>query len=114
MNHLLEITNFAEKLAPLDALTYGGGVVLLGMGTVFAVLIIIWVVLACFKFFFHDLKFIGKNKKAPVVEATPEVVASPAASDEEEIIAVIAAAIAMAESESANGTKFRVVSFNRK
>ena len=114
MNHLLEITNFSEKLAPLDALTYGGGVVLLGMGTVFSVLIIIWVVLACFKFFFHDLKFVGKNKKTPVVESVPEVVAPHTTPDEEEIIAVIAAAIAMAESESASGTKFRVVSFNRK
>ena len=113
MNHLLEITNFGEKLAPLDALTYGGGVVLLGMGTVFSVLIIIWVVLTCFKFFFHDLKFTGK-KKAPVAQTVQEVVAAPVHSDEEEIIAVIAAAIAMAESESANGTKFRVVSFNRK
>ena len=114
MNHLLEITNFGEKLAPLDALTYGGGVVLLGMGTVFSVLIIIWIVLACFKFFFHDLKFARKSKKAPAVETVPEVVATPTAPDEEEIIAVIAAAIAMAESESASGTKFRVVSFNRK
>ena len=114
MNHLLEITNFGEKLAPLDALTYGGGVVLLGMGTVFSVLIIIWVVLTCFKFFFHDLKFAKKPKKTPVAETVTEVVATPVHSDEDEIIAVIAAAIAMAESESANGTKFRVVSFNRK
>ena len=38
-------------------------------------------------------------------------VASPT---ECEIIAVIAAAIAMAESESSNGAKFRVVSFRRK
>ena len=114
MNHLLEITNYSEKLAAGDAFTFGGGVVLLGMGTVFSVLIIIWAVLACFKFFFHDLKFAGKTKKVIVAETPAEVVATPAASNDEEIVAVIAAAIAMAESESANGTKFRVVSFNRK
>ena len=114
MNHLLEITNYGEKLAAGDAFTFGGGVVLLGMGTVFSVLIIIWAVLACFKFFFHDLKFAKKPKKTPVVETVTEVATAPAASDDEEIIAVIAAAIAMAESESASGTKFRVVSFNRK
>ena len=114
MNHLLEITNYGEKLAPLDALTYGGGVVLLGLGTVFSVLVIIWIVLMAFKFFFHDLKFAKKPKKTPVAETVTEVATAPAASDDEEIIAVIAAAIAMAESESASGTKFRVVSFNRK
>lgn len=114
MNHLLEITNYGEKLAPGDAFTFGGGVLLLGIGTVFSVLIIIWAVLVCFKFFFHDLKFAKKTKKVTVAETPAVVVATPAVPNDEEIVAVIAAAIAMAESESANGTKFRVVSFNRK
>ena len=54
------------------------------------------------------------DKKAdvpPTVEAAPEVPATSAGNDEE-IVAVIAAAIAAANSEMPN-KKFRVVSFKR-
>ena len=69
--------------------------------------------LLLFKFFFHDLpqkkKSVASVPKAPVVsEPVPTV-----SSNDEEIVAVIAAAIAMAESES-DGIKFRVVSFKRR
>ena len=47
---------------------------------------------------------------APVA---PVVVAAPTVNEDEELIAVLAAAIAMAESENL-GAKFRVVSFRRK
>ena len=67
------------------------------------------------------LCFYFKNKKADSnADNTNEVSSAQSAenanisvADDEEIIAVIAAAIAMAESES-NGLKFRVVSFRRK
>ena len=117
MNYLLAAeVNPSEKLSALDALSYGGGVVLLGMATVFAVLIILWVTLIIFKFFFHDLKLGTKIKvERPVVEKAPEPAPAPVyTSTDDEIVAVIAAAIAAAESESANGAKFRVVSFKRK
>ena len=73
-------------------------------------------VLSCFvfafKFFFHDLA--QKKKATPKVvqsvEAAPVTVSK---TNDEEIVAVIAAAIAMAESES-DGIKFRVVSFKRR
>ena len=104
-----------EPLSFLDSLSYGGGVVLLGMATVFAVLIIIWIALMLFKFFFHDLKIgtkLVKEKPAPtVIEPAPVYVHAPT---DEEIVAVIAAAIAAAESEAPAGAKFRVVSFRRK
>ena len=90
------------------ALAFGGIMLLIGMLTVFAVLCTIWACLSIFKVAFHGVE--KKEKPAPVVEVAP--VATPV-NDDTEIIAVIAAAIAMAESEN-GGAKFRVVSFNRK
>ena len=93
-----------------EKLSYGGQMLLLGMGAVFAVLFIIFLCLTVFKFVF------SKNSTPKVkVETAPVVVAPKQTSspkNDEEIVAVIAAAIAMAESES-SGVKFRVVSFRR-
>ncbi len=96
-----------------NALLFGGAMLLIGIGTVFAVLVLLWICLMLFKLFFHDIptKRASKQKIEP---APVKVAAAPAAvSAEGEIVAVIAAAIAMAESES-SGMKFRVVSFKRK
>ena len=118
MNFLLEITkdDYSSKIIDtkgfIETLGFGGQMVLLGMATVFAVLAIIWVCLTIFKFAFQEKP--KSNKKA--VEEAPAVVEPvPVArsSQDEEIVAVIAAAIAMAESENA-GLKFKVVSFKRK
>lgn len=116
MNFLLEFTadQFAQKnLAIEDILSSGGMVVLTGMLTVFAVLAILWLTLVIFKFFFHDIKNKSTKTKAVATEASP-VVSTVVASPDEELVAVIAAAIAMAESECGTGVKFRVVSFRRK
>lgn len=96
--------SFAEKFM------YGGQMLLLGMGAVFAVLLIIYLCLLVFKSVFS-------KASAPKVKVEPMPVAPmptkpPSAPTNEEIVAVIAAAIAMAESES-SGVKFRVVSFKR-
>ena len=68
--------------------------------------------LFAFKYFFHDLA--QKKNSLPKQENidVPEPVCVAPAEDEE-IVAAIAAAIAMAESES-DGVKFRVVSFKRR
>ena len=111
MNLLLEI-NPNESLSFWDALGYGGQTVLLGMATIFAVLIIIWIALALMKNLLHGVS----SKKADEPTVTAEPVTPPPVvrvSADDEIVAVIAAAIAMAESES-NGARFRVVSFRRK
>lgn len=116
MNFLLEFTKeqYSQKKLPIgDVLTSGLEVVLTGMLTVFGVLILLWGALVAFKFFFHDLPARKKITKDEVAEPAP-VYQAPAASDDEEIIAVIAAAIAMAESECGGNKQFRVVSFNRK
>ena len=107
MNFLLN-SNLGENLA------LGGEVVLVGVATVFAVLGIIWAFLVVFKFVFYDMKqgatkaAVESKKDAPVT-----VTYEPTVTDDTEIIAVIAAAIAAAETEYV-GLKFRVVSYRRK
>ena len=95
-----------------NKLSFGGEMLLLGMGTVFSVLIIIMISMYLFKLFLHDIpaKRKADEVKAPTVYTQTDSV--PVATDNDEIIAVIAAAIAMAESET-QGAKFRVVSFKR-
>ena len=115
MNFLLDVSN-VDITKPIegvsDKLAYGGQMLLIGLATVFSVLIILWFTLILFKFFFHDL---GKGKKTKEVktESAPTY-QSGNTPDEKEIVAVITAAIAMAESECAGTKQFRVVSFRRK
>ena len=108
------LLNKSERIDNIgDVFSFGGSMVLIGMATIFAVLCALWGCLVLFKIFFHDLP---EKKAKAAVETVSEEVAAPVATetfDESEIIAVIAAAIAMAESESTD-TKFRVVSFKRK
>lgn len=93
-----------------------------GMLIIFAVLAVIWAVLAVFKVIFAG-KTDKKEKAAETPEKKPEVVppaATPiaqapvsASSSDEEIVAAITAAITlMREAEGTTGT-FRVVSFRR-
>ena len=99
-----------------QALGYGGFMLLVGMATVFAVLCTLWICLVLFKLGFHDLpeKRKAKALASKVAEAAPvATVTNEQEGLSGEIVAAIAAAIAMAESES-SGIKFRVVSFRRK
>lgn len=120
MNFLLEITKDDYSTAIIntkglaETLGFGAQILFIGMLAVFAVLTILWFCMIGFKFFFHDLKS-GKAQKTPALSTVPETKPyEPVASTDEEIVAVIAAAIAMAESESGGGIKFRVVSFKRR
>ena len=109
---IIDFSNF--KFSDLgDALVFGASVLAIGMLTIFAVLCLLWLCLFIFKLLFHDLpkKRSKKKKNAPVI-ITPEKVVDHSATDEEELVAVITAAIAMAESDH-SGMKFRVVSFKR-
>ena len=105
------IAGFADKLA------YGGKMLLVGMGIVFAVLVSLCIVLLLFNAISSRLLSGDKTVSAPKKAAPVAVVApqpAPSASNEqEEIIAVIAAAIAAASAENPSA-KFRVVSFKRK
>ena len=96
----------------LDKLTYGGMMLLIGILTVFSVLMIILLVLLAFKGVFGKVsKTKVSQQKTERSEPVPAVVAAP--TQDEEIVAAISAAIAMAESES-DGIKFRVVSFKKR
>ena len=116
MNFMLDI-NSIDKAKPIenfgDKLFYGGQMLLIGMLTVFSVLITLWITLTLFKLVFHDLPS-RKQRVKEIKEETAPVHQEVAVSDDDEIIAVIAAAIAMAESECGGNKQFRVVSFNRK
>ncbi len=105
MSFLLDAT-YLENLAQ-GAMIFGAGIAI-----VFSVIFILFLTLMVFKFVFHDLKVKKPVKKADPAPVIPSYV-PPVANENEEIVAVIAAAIAMAEAES-GGVKFRVVSFKRK
>ena len=101
-----------------DAIKYALEMTLLGMGMIFAVLGVLWGVLAIFKLVFARPK---KEKKAESVAiaveelapvAEPEVVAA----DDGELIAILTAAIMAYEAEQnpdAPIGNFRVVSYRR-
>jgi hypothetical protein len=108
---MLEV-NPNETMSFLDAFTFGGQTALIGMITIFTVLVIIWGALTLFRLFLYDIP----NKKKIEEPAVTESKAHPndeVINDSSEIVAVIAAAIAAAEADS-NGAKFKVVSFRRK
>ena len=117
MNFLLDVNNIdiTKKIDNLgDKFFYGGRMLLIGIMTVFAVLVLLWIALIGFKFFFHDLPRGEKKTKSVKVEQPAPVQYAPVVSGNDEIVAVIAAAIAMAENDCGGNTKFRVVSFKRK
>ena len=116
------IEDFSQKIVDFanfnpsqlgEALAFGGAVLLIGMLAIFAVLTLLWGCLILFRIVMSGMT---KKKSKPVnVDAPINATPTPAVNTpkESEIVAVIAAAIAMAESES-NGVKFKVVSFKRK
>ena len=108
----MENVNPNATLPFLDALSYGGQMFLIGIITVFAVLGVIFLCLLVFKYAFAKVGSSAPKKEAPAV--APAMQAPVQRASDSELVAVIAAAIAMAESESGNGAKFRVVSFRRK
>ena len=118
MDFLLKISSeqYGDKIIEtegfLETLGFGGQMLLLGIGTVFSVLLIIWFSLTMFKFVFAKSSTPKKSAKV-INEAIEEPAVTTTDASDDEIVAVISAAIAMAESES-DGVKFRVVSFRRR
>jgi len=110
-----------EKFAPFSAEAWGyaAQMTILGMGMIFAVLALLWLVLSLFKFVFVGKSEESKNKESNKAEDTPreEMPVAPAVSevvDDATTAAVITAAIAayMAE-QGVSQDGFRVVSFKR-
>ena len=115
MNFLLEITaaDYADKIIKThgfgEVALFGLEMVAIGMLAVFGVLSLIWLALVLFE------KVFAQDSKPKMESVADEVIAAPTvqSTSDDEIVAVIAAAIAAAESERP-GMKFRVVSFNRR
>ena len=105
-----------------EAWAEAGKVTLLGMGMIFAVLALLWLVLAVFKVLFvkNGAKKPAETKveKAPAADPVPAAAPVANASNDEELIAVITAAVAAYRAseegmDSAQAGGFRVVSFKR-
>ena len=113
-NFILSISpdQYAEKLNFSEALGFGGQMLLIGMLAIFSVLGIIWALLTVFKMVFTNID--KKEKPKEVKEEVSAPAPAPVYTADAEIVAVLAAAIAMSETESGNNLKFRVVSFRRK
>ncbi len=103
-----------------DKLAVGGEVALRGMGTVFAVLILIWILVELLHLLLGDKTKPAKKKVeiSPAPESAngeeikePVTPVVPPAAPDYELVAVITAAIAAASGSSPNS--FRVISFKR-
>lgn len=105
--------DYSKSMEMSEAIPYGLQTVLLGMGVVFAVLIILMAVLTVFKYVFY--KPAKSETKATESKKAPEPIPEPAPvvpeTDDAELVAVITAAIAAML--DAPTTSFRVVSFRR-
>ena len=111
-----------------DAWKFAGQMTLMGMAMVFAVLAILWGVLAIFK-----LIFAGKTPKAPKEAKAPKQESKPApaaqddvltaviaasiqayqAEENQQLVAVLTAAVAAYRANEGASGEFRVVSFKR-
>lgn len=112
--------NFGDRMA------FGGQMLLLGMGTVFSVLILLWIIIALLHLLVgvlpEKLKAARREKAAPApvnnekpvsdVPVSAEIAETSAAeADDGELVAAIAAAVASYTGKPQSS--FRVVSFKR-
>lgn len=120
MNNILTLANSA--LGATDIVAEGLKTTVIGIGIVFAVLILLWAVLTVMHKVF-EIAFGNKQnpKETPPPQATPPVqqtTAAPAttvpANDNGKLIAVITAAISTYRQQSGQDGNFRVVSFRRR
>ena len=121
MNYMMLASLAATNMTFGERAAYAGRMLLVGMLMIFAVLTLLWVVLAISKLLFAEDKKSAdepKVKAAPAVPApTPAVKAAPATpapvADDAAIVAAITAAIAAARADEGCIGSFRVVSFRR-
>ena len=121
---LAETNDIIENLkvvpeGALDKLLYGLKITLIGMSTVFLVLIILMCVIKLFGLFFYTIPNRKKEEQkaapAETPAAAPAVTQTVAVSDEDEteIAAVIAAAVAVYCEQNGVQGKYRIKSFKR-
>ena len=95
----------------VEKIANGGFIAIIGILVVFIVIALIWAILLCFNLIFNKAGAKKRKTKSVTHDILPTVEETQSTNDEE-IVAVIAAAIAMAESEAPQST-FKVVSFKR-
>ena len=112
-DEVLESLDVSAKFSLGEILTKAGLNTLLGMGTVFAVLIFLAFVISLLKYIPAVLDKLTKKDKAPVQESKPAPVVEVAPvveeTDDLELIAVITAAIAAQEGTSTDGFVVRSI-----
>ncbi|MBP5311185.1 MAG: OadG family protein [Lachnospiraceae bacterium] len=97
-----------------DLMAKAGMNTLLGMGTVFCVLILIMLLISSFKLLsVFENRTDKKDEKTSVDKAVDQIVAGEEAQDDTELIAVISAAIAAYEGSSSAGSGYVVRSIRR-
>ena len=115
LEKLLNLGDEVKNAAPFsERVMMGLETALLGMGVIFSVLIILWAVLSVFKLiFYRPAKTEKKAEAQPVTAEAAQVQAADSATEinDEELVAVITAAIAAMTDKPA--TSFKVVSFRR-
>ena len=118
---MMVLNVLSDTLSWGDRLNYMGIGALMGMVVVFAVLALLWLILEIFGAVARRGQTAPAKSKAqevaPVMEPVPVAPVAPVASNDDEIVAAITAALAVyleeakATSPSING--FRVVSFKK-
>lgn len=100
--------DFGERAA------YFGKMILIGMGTIFAALTILWGVLVLFRLGVEAVQKRGKKTGATPADTAPAAAAKPV-QDDGAVVAAITAAItaALAEENGGQAPAFRVVSFRK-
>jgi sodium pump decarboxylase gamma subunit len=107
--------SFAPKYTVAENMSKAALNTLLGMGTVFIVLIFLSLLISCFKFIsIAEQKMKAKKTPAPAPSAAPAAAAAPVEEEEElvddlELVAVITAAIAAATNSSTDGLVVRSI-----
>ena len=106
---LYEMT-FDAKYSTGEKLAQAGSNTLIGMGTVFAVLIFIFLVISCFNLFPKVQKVLKRKKKMDTGPRSFETVQKPKEDvDDGELVAVITAAIASLEKKSTDSFVVRSI-----
>ena len=106
---LYEMT-FDAKYSTGEKLAQAGSNTLIGMGTVFAVLIFIFLVISCFNLFPKVKKIIKRKKKMDTGPRSFDTVQKPKEEvDDSELVAVVTAAIASLEKKSTDSFVVRSI-----
>ena len=107
----MESMDVSAKFTVSEILTKAGLNTLLGMGTVFAVLIFLAFLISLMKYIPAILEKMSKKEQAPVQEVKTAAVVAPVVeeTDDLELIAVITAAIAAQEGTSTDGFVVRSI-----